>query len=438
MRGLLVLAMIGFCVIGAGAARGQTVVTACQRDDQQNAGMNLAAAIAMGGRITFQCGTATILITRQHSITRDTEIDGGNLVTLDAQDATGMFIGDAGIRLRLTGLSLTGGHHALPPIGGATVAEAGVVGGALLLDIVRSNISSSVAPILLLEAGKVHIEGSTISGNRGAAITALDIDIHGSRIVNNQGGIVLNPFVLNPPACQLNVIDSEFSNNNIVGNGGAVSVVDCSATIERSSFTSNSAVNGGAIFFERQRSPGLLVVNLNNVKFTLNRASDAGGAIATTGGPITFTGKRLTFDENQARHGGAIHLDGRVSFGGDAVLFSKNTALEGGGGIFVTSGAEILLGRGIFVGNDGGPRGGAVLRDGPRDAPQFVTDFANSLFVRNRASKGAAFLGNRASFINSTIVQNIGEALSVPGDGTVVSPLLHFKNSITSDNNGGN
>jgi predicted outer membrane repeat protein len=434
MRGLLGLAVTCIFVIGAGAARGETIVTACQRDDQQNAGMNLATAIAAGGRITFQCGSATILITHRHGITRDTEIDGGNVVTLDGQDAAAMFGGTAGVTLRLTGLNLTRGRDPLPIVMG----RGGVVLGALRVEIVRSNISSSEMPIFLAAAGSVHIEGSTLSGNRGGVITASNIDVRDSHIINNQGdGIVLNP---GGPSCQLNVTGSEFRNNNTNDDGGALRV-GCSATVERSSFTSNSARSGGAIFIEP--SSHILQLNLNAVKFTLNRASDVGGAIGigpafVATGPIGLSVKRLAFEENQARQGGGVRLGATSSFSGDAVLFSRNTALEGGGGLIAAVGAEIFLSRGIFVGNDGGPRGGAVLRDGPRDGPQAISDFANSLFARNRATKGAAFLGNGAKFINSTVAQNIGEALSVPGDGPVVSPLLHVKNSIMSDNNGGN
>jgi predicted outer membrane repeat protein len=445
MRRLLDLAVISIFVIGAGAAHGQTVVTACQRDDQQNAGMNLATAIAAGGRITFQCGRATILITHRHAITRDTEIDGGNLVTLDAQDAAGMFGGTTGVTLRLKDLNLTRARDPLPVV----IGRGGVVLGALRVEIVRSNISSSLMPIFLAAGGSVHIEGSTLSDNRNGVITASNIDVRDSHVINNQGdGIVLNP---RGPTCQLNVTDSEFSNNTTNDNGGALrigllagdtanGVIGCFATVERSSFTSNSARNGGAIFIEPSSLSDRWHLNLKTVKFTLNRASSAGGAIGIGPGfrGTDLSVKRLTFEQNQARQGGGVHLGAISSFSGDAVLFSRNTALEGGGGIFAAVSAEIQLTRGIFVGNDGGPRGGAVLRDEPRDVPPGISDFANSLFARNRASKGAAFLGKGAKFINSTVVQNIGEALSMPGDGPIVPPLLHFKNSIISDNSGGN
>ena len=65
------------------AAHADAVVTLCNSGNQTGAGTNLVSALATGGRITFACGSsATILMSCQHQIVANTEIDGGGTVTL--------------------------------------------------------------------------------------------------------------------------------------------------------------------------------------------------------------------------------------------------------------------------------------------------------------------------------------------------------------------
>ncbi len=74
----------------------------------------LDTALTGGGLVSFNCGPAphTILLTTEKSITVDTQIDGGALITLDGQDSTRIFYVTNGASLDVSNLTLTGGNGA--------------------------------------------------------------------------------------------------------------------------------------------------------------------------------------------------------------------------------------------------------------------------------------------------------------------------------------
>lgn len=99
------------------AAAGETIVTLCDVDNQPGAGINLNTALAIGGRITFNCPVGSVLlITSEKLLHTDVQLDGynnGNFVELRNEMPTGtglirmMLQSFPGTMLELVNINLT-------------------------------------------------------------------------------------------------------------------------------------------------------------------------------------------------------------------------------------------------------------------------------------------------------------------------------------------
>ena len=156
------------------------------------------------------------------------------------------------------------------------------------------------------------------------------------------------------------IINCTFDNNKVIGHdsydrnvGGAVSTYGGTVTIINSTFNNNYARFGGAVAIEQYHG-GMCVINST---FTNNEAIRYGGAIYfDTVTPFTAEVYNSTFDSNLAMVGGAIFIgDGVV----DGCSFTNNTATRNGGAL-VTSGDEIITNN-DFANNTAKGVGGAIV-----------------------------------------------------------------------------
>ncbi|MCC6774879.1 MAG: hypothetical protein IT360_27165 [Gemmatimonadaceae bacterium] len=456
--------MLALAAISA-EARADRVVTLCVFDNQAKvlpADLNLADAIALGGRITFRCrGRATIRFRQSHILTKSTEIDGGNLITLDGSTWRMFTASDVRIVLRLVDIAVVnGGRPPRPPDPGyvGLFLPGGVVGGSLRLEMVRSSIERSKWAIDL-RRGSARIEASRLSDNDGPVLVGENLEVvdhsefsnnRGTPVFGRGGTIVIDrsDFFNNTVAsgfvrCTLRISRSRFNGHNATGDGGALSI-GCDGSIEASEFRGNRAADGGAIFIARTARR----VDLRAVKFIDNRAVVTGGAISVqpSAVPLELTLRHVSFVDNKAQWGGAIALERSVgnsrTLNGVAVGFRGNEASVSGGALYAPN-ASVRLARGVFAYNRAGTVGGAIaaLQQGPRSV-----EIANSLLVHNIADSGSAFWGNSASFINSTSADNGARAVSAreplassapPAPGTPATFPIRFRNTIVSGEGSG-
>ena len=423
--GLLLLAML--------AKVHAVEVTLCNHEAQLSSGpnvMNLNTALAIGGHITFHCpGPSTLLVATTHFIAKDTDIDGDNVVTLDGgNNRFGMFSGaNDSVAFGLTRLKVVrGGRAPNPSIPGQVTNLGRNLGGVVegkfrAVELQTVSIEHSWFAVLLT-AGTLRVRDSSFANNDGSVLFAGSIDVgEHSRFTANRGSplqgrtvvIDRSDFFSNSEPVRvtegsLKVYGANFTNNGATGSGGALRTgVD--ATIEESDFRNNIADDGGAIFIG---APAGKVV-LRAVRFEGNSSRNRGGAIALehSEGRLDVTMAHVTFQDNRAVSGGAVSLErgfrNNATLNGGAVAFVGNVATDSGGGIFAPN-ASVQLSRGVFIGNRAGNTGGAIaaFQQGDR-----VTSLANSLLVRNTATQGAAFWGNAATFINTTIADNNGTAV---------------------------
>src|SRR5207244_637540 len=113
-RRLSVLALLVFapfvtssafaCVVGTGTSArcAEAALDAC-----------LPGGSSFNGTVTFNCGgAATITVTSQKTISADTTIDGGSLITISGGNTVGVFSVNAGVTFTVQNLTIVNGNSA--------------------------------------------------------------------------------------------------------------------------------------------------------------------------------------------------------------------------------------------------------------------------------------------------------------------------------------
>jgi predicted outer membrane repeat protein len=428
-------------------AHADAVVTLCQSDNQTGPGMNLQQALAQiipitqVNTITFQCnGPATIQIANSLIINQSTLIDGGNMVILDGGGTHSMFVAgqNSATSLFLSNLTLRNAAIICPPPGPCW----GSVSVGLSLQIKHSRIENSGAAIYVTAGNTLGVidtqflASSVISAGTTTNISLSAFQGGGAILATGNVSISSSTFsgldVSHFETCQQITIDGSTFQNNTAG----ALRIGCDSKISHSVFSNNVGTSGGAIYFSSKATN----ISLRAVKFFNNSASGAGGAVAfeypansTRSVDISYS----IFTGNKATSGGAIAVLGSsapgrnsnvTSITGRFVNFSHNVAANGGGAIEGLA-TRLAFARGAFADNVAGQFGGAIAI---ANLPHIHSEFANTLFVRNKALSGSAFAGDDADFINSTIDSNKGLAIAISAPRTPVH--IGFKNSIISNN----
>jgi predicted outer membrane repeat protein len=231
--------------------------------------------------------------------------------------------------------------------------------------------------------------------------------------------------VLTVPANEyvaLSAVTIANGNNTTTGFGGGGLDNAGTVTITGSTFTGNTASDGGAID-SGDFGGGSVTVTAST--FTGNTAGD-GGAIDSGdvegGGTVTVTAS--TFTGNTALHGGAI--DGGDGGGGSVTVtasaFSGNTATVDGGAIDGgdSGGGLVTVTGSTFTGNTAGFDGGAIDSGGAgsgKPGGGSVTVTA-STFTGNTAGNGGA-------------IDSGGEAVNTGGGSLTVTASTFTTNTAT-------
>lgn len=338
----------------------------------------LRAAIAGGGRVTFNCGPqpVTITLTSQLEVRQDTEIDGGGpqqggRITLSGGGRTRLiWLYNATLTIR--NLTLANGRS----VEGGAIRSAGLQSRLFVYNsIFRHNDSTAGADeegggAISMHFGHLHIEDSLFEYNRGingGAIYNLRCPITILRSTfryndSSHGGVVANfgfgGAIYNDGAAPQNVggqiviRDSIFTGNKARNFGGAVYsylYYPDRSEITRSLFADNivylnssGRASGGALMHHN----GLLT--LRDTTFVNNRSEDIGGAVVvaqTTFHPgwnqavltnLTVVGNRADAPGADKGNGGGLYFNGgQVTVVNGTIAYNYADRL--GGGIYNTS-----------------------------------------------------------------------------------------------------
>jgi hypothetical protein len=352
-------------------------------------GAALKSAAQEGGVITFNCGSAGAVIELDETINlpidKDTIIDGGGVIVLDAQSKTRHFtfehpdwMNNAN-RLVIQRMTLRNGSAPLGEYFPQNPAQPKCAYG----------YKEGSGGAIYMRNGTLHVIECIFEDNV-AALEGPDV----------AGGAI---YALGVPEI---VVTNSIFRRNRAANGGAIGMLFANPTIFNSVFEDNAAVgigqnyvepgcpefnhdeqggaggNSGAIVFDGLNDEDV-VYEICGSTFRGNRANELGGALFRTpnAGVRKMRIDRCLFDENSARMGGVSFIkQNDVTVLGST--FSNNRS-----GVD-TQGNEV-----------GGPLGGLWINEG-------TLDLQNSTFFANQPT-GLDVEGGSSTVRNATFVQSI-------------------------------
>lgn len=356
----------------AGTATGTdatpTVVTNCTE-------AALRAAIGRGGLIAISCGTSpnTITLTAELEVTKDTIIDGGNLVTISGGNATRVFHTANYVALTVQNLTVSDGRP-LSGNGSGAAIYGGWRGRVTVLhsrfennDGTSGNMETGGGAIFVAAGSTLIVRDSVFIGNRGTQGGAINNLLSGLTVVNSQfinndstaggavgygygGAIYIDGASEHPDDAnggRIRIFKTVFRGNSAAGQGGAVQAwvyPPDQVFVSDTTFDSNQVVPrpGGDAFGGALRlGNGKMVVA--NTTFVNNLARNQGGAVWVGGDQTDVTLNNVTLADN--------------------VAASVNGADGLGGGIMV-AGGRLSVNNATIAGNQAGFMGGGIYGGG--------------------------------------------------------------------------
>ena len=292
--------------------------------------INLANTVPTADTITFD---PTVFATPQTITLAGTELELSDTtgattitgpaagVTVDANNASRVFMIDTGVTAALSGLTITGGNS--NDGGGVYIYEgAGIYNaGTVSMDTctISNNATQSYA-----EGGGIHntgtltVNNSTISGNSS----------------QGDGGGISNEGTL--------TVSNSTLSGNTASQGGAL-YDNGTSTISNSTIFGNSAVNNGGGLQNEQQT-----MTIDNCLISGNSAGRFGGAgVYNYEGTVTITNSTISQNTTTSTGGGIYNQDTLLLINS---TITDNSATDGGG-IFNWSGSTVSLTNTIVAGN---------------------------------------------------------------------------------------
>lgn len=232
-------------------------------------------------------------------------------------------------------------------VGGGAMALVATNGNAVSTTIKNStftNNSTESNPVYENNGGAIYVYGT--SGLVGDNTLKISDSLFESNHTNKTGGAIgVNN--LGPSNFEIEIKDTTFTKNNSTGYGGAIDVTTggtgkVTINLDHATFNSNesSKSDGGAIAYEK----GNITSNISNSTFTNNTANN-GGAIYN--GIKNLTISNTIFDGNKtndAGKGGAIYNAGNISLSQTEFKQSTDTIYMANDSAAVFSGTNTLNG----------------------------------------------------------------------------------------------
>ncbi|HEY1584671.1 MAG TPA: hypothetical protein VGH63_03225, partial [Polyangia bacterium] len=326
-----------------------TVVSDCSE-------ASLRAAVATGGIVTFACGAApaTITVTSEIPVAKDTTIDGGGMVTLSGGGTTRI-------------LHITSAFNVATPL--LTVQNLSFVDG-FTSDVTNTTSTKEGGGAIFEDGGALTVINCTFAHNQ-CATTGQDVS---GGAINGQG------------VGTLIVVGSTFSDNT-GSNGGAVGTQDENVTVVNTTFANNSAIgsggnpgnggDGGALSYDGAH----ITLTFCGDTFTGNHANAAGGAVFRVGyNDEDVNIDRCTVDGNSVDlmtgNAAGLYLED-VTINMSGTTLSNNMG-NFGGGIWIGQSAIAHLTNVTITGNVASGGGGVWFANGVSGSFSNVTIAGNS------------------------------------------------------------
>lgn len=294
----------------------------------------LSAAIVQGGLVSFNCGPVphTIPISATITISSNTTIDGGGLITLDGQQTRRIFIVNSGVTLNLQNVTLTGGRVAS--------GNGGAISNAGTLIMVNCTLQNSQAPAgwgggIYSSGSLTLINSQLLNNSTGSGVYA------GGALSNSYGSALLDGVLVQGNSSGygggINSVGPLTIRNSVINNNSALSAVGGGLTlggtisITNTHITNNQAVQGGGGI--NATSQAYMTIEDSRVAYNQTTSTSLGqgrGGGILNDGELTL--RRVTLESNYAQYGGGLYDLGDYTMIFDST-FASNTAYYSAGGI---------------------------------------------------------------------------------------------------------
>ncbi len=363
-----VAALVAICLpVNTGPAAQALAITSVVTDCTESA---LRAVVANGGLITFSCGTApvTITLSTELQVAKDTNIDGGNLVTISGGNTTRIFHTANYVALTLHTLTISNGKP-LTGNGSGAAVYGGWRGKVTVLhsrfehnDGTSGNMETGGGAIFVAAGSTLIVRDSVFIGNRGTQGGAINnllsnLTVENSQFINNDstaggtvgygyGGAIYTDGASESPydgiGGQIRIAKSVFQGNSAAGQGGAVQAwvyPPDQVQVTDTTFDSNQVIPrpGGDAFGGALRL-GNGTMSVANTTFTHNLARNQGGAVWIGGANTNVSLNNVTVANNIAASANGVDgLGGGIMIAGGAVSLN-NTTIAGNHAGFMAGG----------------------------------------------------------------------------------------------------
>ncbi len=428
----------------------------------------LAAALAGGGLVTFDCGGAALtIIADTYLIPAGTTVtvDGGGLITLDGESTRQIFSVEAGADLTLQNITLTQGYDwgvAGEPGQGGAIYNAGsltlrnatirdsqadgdnALGGAIYsagaLSIIDSHIEDNAATFAgggIDSAGSAYIAGATFAGNQAANYAAIanrgtmsiiDSTVSGNTADDLGGGI-------GAATGELTVLNTTITGNTSAGSGGlggGMAVISGTVTIDAGDIVSNTATWGGGGLYVNPNYRAVVTVRGSRISYNKTTAQEPPNDELNVFGGGVYNGADLTLERVDLGHNRGGVGGGLMTYSGGKLTVREsavhdNVGLFQAGGLWLDS-TEHSLTNVTVSGNSTTGYAGGILVDGP-------TALVNVTVANNQAVDGAN-LHNRSALTltNTLLAAPVGSAnCGQDGANGPLQPVTSNGHNLASD-----
>ena len=292
-------------------------------------------------------------------------------------------------------------------------------------NVLISKCHGNVGAAIVTNFSTLIISNSSVTANTGSAIYLFNrgsSEINNCTFVNNwtpkDGGAILCE------VCAVKMVNTRFSENMAVNNGGAVTIYGMSKfSASNCSLTKNTAYIGGAM------SVIYGDVNISDSNFSHNTATD-GGAVDLNYGYFVMANCRMNNNSSPGTGGviNALHGTLLMSY---CVVF--NNFANGNGGVLMSTGTELVIITSTFKKNTALGAGGVFY------VIKGATLLRNSSFAKNfaRVAGGVLTASDHAMinitqsffFENQAKYDGCGMLIALKNTTTLISDTKIIQNS---------
>jgi len=189
--------------------------------------------------------------------------------------------------------------------------------------------------------GKLTVSDCTISGNDSSGIYnnkgSISLTVNNSTISGNSA---VNGSGIYNSSSSMSINDSTISGNTSSENGGGIYNASGSATISNSTISDNASLNGGGIYNTESGK-----ITINNSRISGNKSSSSsyysyGGGIYNESGSVAINSSTISGNTSSSSSGGGIYnKSGSATINNSTI--SANTSSRDGGGIY--SGGKLSI-----------------------------------------------------------------------------------------------